>query len=128
MTPAPLPPPIVKKPYVAPRLTTYGRVRDLTQAQSSGSKEGSQGSGIRKPTCERRLKEHVVRIGQHPLGIGLYLFDYKPEFQAEHGAGRRFGVMADEVNAVMPAAVEVDQRGYQRVDFAMLGITTPRGE
>ena len=42
-------------------------------------------------------KNNVVRIGTHPLGLGLYLFDYKPEYQDRCGQGRQFGVMADEV-------------------------------
>jgi hypothetical protein len=40
------------------------------------------------------------------------LFDDKPEFQAEWGYGRRFGVMADEVLVVMPQAVDLHANGY----------------
>ena len=69
-----------------------------------------------------RAKENIVRIGTHPLGIGLYLFDYKPEFQAQWGYGRQFGVMADEVEAVMPEAVCEHADGYRMVDYAMLGV------
>jgi hypothetical protein len=116
-TPAPR-----KKPYKRPELTTYGEVRVLTQTQSAGSSEGSSGSGVMKPGCDRRLKENVVRVGDHPLGIGLYLFDYKAEFRDGRGVERQFGVMADEVETVMPQAVELDDQGYKRVDFKMLGI------
>jgi len=69
-----------------------------------------------------RAKENIVRIGTHPVGIGLYLFDYKPEFQAAWGHGRQFGVMADEVEAVMPEAVSAHENGYKQVNYAMLGI------
>ena len=74
------------------------------------------------PVLIHRAKENIVRIGTHPFGIGLYLFDYKPEFQAEWGHGRQFGVMADEVEAVMPEAVCVHANGYKMVDYAMLGV------
>ena len=64
----------------------------------------------------------MVRIGWHPLGIGLYLFDYKAEFRDEYGQGRQFGVMADEAEIVMPAAVQINESGYKAVDLGMLGI------
>jgi hypothetical protein len=70
----------------------------------------------------RSCKENVLRIGTHPLGIGLYLFDYKPEFRDGYGHCRQFGVMADEVEFVMPGAVSVHTGGYRMVDYAMLGI------
>ena len=71
---------------------------------------------------DRRLKERIVRIGTHPLGIGLYLFDYKPALRERWGAGRQFGVMADEVEAVLPQAVSLDAEGRRMVNYAMLGI------
>ena len=63
-----------------------------------------------------------MRIGEHPLGVGIYLFDYKPEFRDACGHGQRFGVMADEVESVMPEAVSVHSNGYKMVDYALLGI------
>ena len=77
----------------------------------------------RKPASERRVKEDIVRIGDHPLGFGLYLFDYRPEHRAQWGHGRQFGVMIDEVEIVMPEAVSMHPDGYKRVDYAMLGIS-----
>jgi hypothetical protein len=57
------------------------------------------------------------------LGIGLYLFDYKSEYRQQHGMGRQFGVMADEVESVFPEAVSVHPGGYKQVNYAMLGIS-----
>ena len=68
------------------------------------------------------MKENVARVGDHPAGFGLYLFDYKAQFRA-HGAGRQFGVMADEVEGIVPEAVSLDADGFRRVDYARLGIT-----
>lgn len=73
-------------------------------------------------SSERRVKENIVRIGNHPLGIGLYLFDYRPEHRAQWGRGRQFGVMIDEVERVMPKAVSMHPDGYKRVDHSLLGI------
>lgn len=68
-------------------------------------------------------KINIVRIGKHPLGIGLYLFDYKPEYRDLYGHGRQFGVMADEVETVMPEAVSIHPNGYKMVNYALLGIS-----
>ena len=76
----------------------------------------------RKPCSERRVKENIVRIGDHPLGIGLYLFDYRPEHRTQWGHGRLFGVMIDEVERVMPEAVSMHPDGYKRVNYSLLGI------
>ena len=54
------------------------------------------------------------------MNIGLYLFDYNPESHA--GLGRQFGVMADEVEAIVSKAVVVYLDGYKRVSYAILGI------
>jgi hypothetical protein len=56
------------------------------------------------------------------LGIGLYLFDYKPEFRDEWGHGRQFSVMEQEVEMIMPEAVCMHPDGYRMVDYGMLGI------
>ena len=71
---------------------------------------------------DRATKQNIARIGDHPLGFGLYLFDYKAEFRDEWGHERQFGVMADEVEAVMPDAVSVHSNGFKMVDYAKLGI------
>ncbi|MDP3673045.1 MAG: tail fiber domain-containing protein [Telluria sp.] len=109
-----------RKPYVTPVLKVYGAVRDLTLG--TGTTNGDSGALSMAVGSDPALKENVVRLGTHPLGIGLYLFDYKPEFQARWGHGRRFGVMANEVEAVMPEAVFRDENGYRTVDYAMLGV------
>lgn len=75
-----------------------------------------------KACSERRVKENIVRIDDHPLGFGLYLFDYRPEYRAQWGQGRQFGVMIDEVERVMPEAVSMHSDGYKRVDHSLLGI------
>jgi hypothetical protein len=71
---------------------------------------------------DRAIKSDWTRIGEHPLGFGLYLFRYKPEYQAQWGAGRRFGVMADEVEKVRADAVRMHPDGYKIVSYPLLGI------
>ena len=112
---------VKRRVYKKPTLRVYGQVRDLTGG-SGGSANGD--AGLKKLNMsDRRLKSNVVRVGDHPLGIGLYLFDYTHDCQSPEGLGRQFGVMADEVEVVMPAAVSVGADGYKRVDYNMLGIS-----
>ena len=106
-----------KKAYVSPVLRTYGSVTALTMAKTSTLLDGKV---FNLQKSDRRAKENIVRIGTHPLGIGLYLFDYKPEFRVQWGHERRLGVMADEVDTVRPQAVHMDADGYKMVDYGML--------
>lgn len=121
--------PATKKAYQAPTLSTFGQVALLTQGGSCN--EANDNNTF---TCnplnimgmnasDRRLKTDIVQVGAHPMGFGLYLFSYKPEYQAQWGHGRQFGVMADEVAPVVPEAVDTHPDGYQVVSYAMLGIT-----
>lgn len=61
---------------------------------------------------DRRLKSNIVRIGTHPLGIGVYAYDIE---------GRSdIGVMADEVLTVRPDAVMRGADGFLRVNYGRL--------
>lgn len=111
-----------KKAYHTPVLSVFGAVKTLTQSLSKGGREnqlGSEGKG-----SDRAIKENIVRIGTHPLGIGLYLFDYKAGYPELAGCGRQMGVMADEVERVMPEAVSLHRSGYKQVNYRLLGITS----
>lgn len=114
-----------KKAYASPRLITYGHVRSLTLTGANMSGEAAGSSGPTFMSSDRVTKENIVRVGVHPLGIGLYLFDYRPEYREECGRGRQFGVMADEVEDVMPGAVSVHPGGHKIVNYRMLGISRP---
>ena len=67
---------------------------------------------------DRRLKQDIEVVATHePTGLTIYEFAYKTD------PLRRFhGVMADEVRRVMPEAVHTDPDGFDRVDYARLGI------
>lgn len=110
----------IKKKYIPPQLVNYGAVHLHTQASVTGANEN--GGGMMAQS-DRRTKENIICIGTHSLGIGLYLFDYKPKFRDAWGHGRQFGVMADEVEKVMPEAVSIHPNGYKMVDYTMLRIS-----
>lgn len=60
-----------------------------------------------------RLKSNIVRVGTHPLGIGVYEYDIEGQ--------RQRGVMSTEVRVVMPHAVSVGEDGFDRVNYSLLG-------
>ena len=113
-----------KRAYRSPVLSVFGKVALLTQgAAGSCTSDGASCTlGGTMMASDRGTKENIISIGVHPLGVGLYLFDYRPEYRAIWGRGRQFGLMADEVEVVMPQAVRLHPDGYKMVDYGMLGI------
>lgn len=61
---------------------------------------------------DRRLKSNIVRVGTHPLGIGVYEYDIF--------GWRECGVMAQEVEQVLPEAVARHASGFKMVNYALL--------
>jgi hypothetical protein len=61
---------------------------------------------------DRRLKSNIVRIGNHPIGVGIYEYDIF--------GSRQIGVMAQELMEVMPEAVHQHPSGYLMVDYGRL--------
>lgn len=113
-----------RKPYRAPRLVVYGSVRELTLGGMGNSPDAMNTKKPKKPKpSDPCVKQNILRIGTHPLGIGLYLFEYKPGFRVDNHHRRHFGVMADEVERVMPEAVSRDENGIRHVEHALLGIS-----
>jgi hypothetical protein len=119
---------VSRKQYVPPRLTVFGKIGELTQAGTTGGSEGggSMGGDPTYMSSDITLKTNINRVGTHPLGFGLYLFEYKDAFRDELGTGRRFGVMAQEVEKVVPAAVQTNAAGHKMVNYSLLGISLPR--
>ena len=70
-------------------------------------------------------KQNIVRVATLPMGIGLYLFDYRPELRDLAGHGRQLGVMADEVESVVPGALSRHPSGYKMVNYGLLGVGLP---
>lgn len=110
------------KAYIAPKLVCFGSVRNLTGGSLS---MGTDGSGLMTAMAmsDPQAKENIVQVGSDPRGFNFYLFDYKQELRDAHGHGRHFGVMADEIEQIMPEAVILRADGYRMVDYAKLGIT-----
>lgn len=69
------------------------------------------GAGIYKMFSDRRLKSNIVKIGEDPRGFGIYEFDIFGQ--------RQKGVMADEIEKIIPKAVS-EVSGYKVVDYGYL--------
>jgi hypothetical protein len=65
------------------------------------------------------LKENIKRIGTHDLGIGIYSYNYKDGYDLPKNM--QIGVMAQEVETVMPEAVSIMSNGFKAVDYSLLG-------
>lgn len=66
-------------------------------------------------SSDRRLKTDIHVVGKLTSGLNVYTFRY-----SEAPAVVHMGVMADEVEKVIPQAVSTDDNGYQRVCYGML--------
>ena len=77
----------------------------LGGGSSSGSVYGS----------DRRFKKNIKKIGKTASGIAVYAYNYLwDEFNTV------IGVMADEVEKIIPQAVITNEMGYRFVDYNMV--------
>ena len=75
---------------------------------------GGGGRGGRR--SDIALKHDIVLIGHLHNGLGFYRFAY-------NGSNKPYvGVMAQEVQTVMPSAVVRDRDGYLRVFYDQIGV------
>ena len=70
---------------------------------------------------DRSIKENIIEIGKLHNGLNLYKYNYKQEYRDTWGHGQQVGVMADEVEKLMPEAVSMHNDGYKVVNYSMLG-------
>jgi hypothetical protein len=61
-----------------------------------------------------RLKSNIQRIDTHPLGFGIYEYDIFDR--------REQGVLAQEVQRVLPGAVTCGPDGYLKVFYDQIGL------
>ena len=90
---------------------------NANQAGLTNSIIGAVGTVAGGLLSDRRLKQDIVRVGTYYNGLPQYEFAYR-----DNPGVRYRGVMADEVEAVMPEAVFTGPDGYQRVRYDLLGI------
>lgn len=84
---------------------------------SAGNAISNAVSGLGKMFSDIQMKENVTQVGKTPAGLGIYEFEYKPEYKDMAGHGKQIGVMAQEVEQVIPDAVSVANNGFKMVDY-----------
>jgi hypothetical protein len=78
-----------------------------------GARGGGRGGGRRSDVA---LKHDIHLLGHLDSGLGFYRFSY-------NGSDKAYvGVIAQEVQAVMPSAVVRGRDGYLRVFYDKLGV------
>lgn len=106
----------------------FGAQASYQNGSQSGSNFGDSASGLGSLVgaglklwgafSDRRLKTNITVVGRDKgTSLPIYEFSYKAD------PARRFrGVMADEAERVMPAAVRYGADGFARVNYRMLGV------
>jgi hypothetical protein len=85
----------------------------LGGAALGGPIGGALGKAFGGFLSDKRLKTNIKRIGIHPLGIGIYEYDKLGMHE--------IGVLAQEVEEVMPEAVSTHWTGFKMVNYDMIG-------
>jgi hypothetical protein len=69
-----------------------------------------------------RTKENIKVIGKMNNGLNVYSFEYKQEFKDSEyaGHGTFVGVMAQEVEKIIPEAVFTGSDGYKVVNYSLI--------
>lgn len=96
-----------------------GAMNGLFQLGGAAMDNGGWGNLFSMGGSLREYKTNVSRVGTHDkLGIGIYRWDYLPEYAVKWGIGSHIGVMADELKEVLPDAVTLDSDGDVVVDYS----------
>lgn len=99
-----------------------GQVSTST-GQSTGSSTSKQSNGFGGflgsfagglAASDRRVKQHIRKVGDLDEGLGVYSYHYKD------GSGPFIGVMADEVANVIPEALGPVHAGFQTVNYNVI--------
>ena len=95
-----------------------GAGQTSTSTQSSKTKPGIGGflgsMASAAAASDIRLKENIIKIGKLSNGLPVYQYNYINDNKPQ------VGVMAHEVEEVLPEAVLTMSNGYKAVDYGML--------
>jgi hypothetical protein len=90
-------------------MNNYNAKQQQQQGLFGGLTDLAGTAAMFKMFSDRRLKSNIVRVGEHPIGVGIYEYDI---------FGRRErGVMAQELLRVAPGRVRMHRSGYFMVDY-----------
>jgi hypothetical protein len=81
---------------------------------------GNLGAAYMMMPSDVRIKENIKQVGAMANGLPVYEYEYKPEYKHLVGSGKFIGVMAQDVEKVMPEAVVEHPDGYKMVNYGAL--------
>ena len=81
---------------------------------------GSLLSDIIAKYSDIRLKDNITKVGSLDNGISLYTWEWNDEGKRLAGDDPTYGVLAQEVQEVIPEAVTRGNEGYLMVNYAKL--------
>lgn len=103
----------------------YGNQLNAWSQQQQANATSSAGIGSLVGTLgaaaigsDRSIKENISQIGHLENGIPVYSFEYQPAYRDAWGHGPQIGVMAQDVEDIIPDAVSMHADGYKLVDYA----------
>jgi hypothetical protein len=116
-------------PTIADKLQVFGDIRVGTSG-TNGCINNFAGTGL-IGTCssDRRLKKNITRFGnvldQLTSLQPVHYFWRANEFPERHfGNEQNYGLIAQDVEAVLPELVKADSEGYKAVDYSKLPLLT----
>ena len=65
----------IRAPHRTPRLEVLGSLRTATRGSGGMGADGALGM---TRMSDRRVKVDILKVGQHPLGLSIYWFRYRP--------------------------------------------------
>jgi hypothetical protein len=92
-------------------MDAYNAKQQQQQSMMSGIGQVAGMAGMMMMS-DVRLKSNIVRVGTHPVGVGIYEYDIQGE--------RERGVLAQELQEVRPDLVHVHRSGYLMVNYGGL--------
>jgi len=116
-------------PTIADKLQVFGDVRVGTTG-TNGCIKNFAGTGI-AGTCssDRRLKKDITPfapvLGRLTALQPVHYYWRAEDFPTRHfGTSRSYGLIAQDVEAVLPELVATDSDGYKAVDYSKLPLLT----
>ena len=114
-----------KREYSRPTLVVYGSVREFTKGDG-WQQDRRPEQQVRAIGLTRSLRRTSPGLAIIPWVSGSICSNTGQSSGVACGHGRHFGVMADEVERIVPEAVSVHPNGYRQVDYALLGVFPAR--
>ena len=101
--------------YGTPQAST---TPNFAGTQGTTGQSSSKGGGF--SLSDINAKQDIRKIGLLNNGIGIYQYHYKPELRDEWGHGLQVGVIAQEVEQIIPEAVCQLSNGFKAVNYSMV--------